>query len=328
MSDALQGELSPITDDASRSRFCGWKEAGSGKYHDTLRPTGAHTSNGLGHIGKAVVQAPIELSVGSPQGLHNVPKVWGDDTVRPQEQVGDFEFGVKAAGKEFGMAGTMALLACSLSPGKARRKRVPAAISRESAKGVHKELQKPFGSNVQNYIVTSRAAQGYEEWVQSSDAEKQDVIVPCKLIPKYLKQKSQPNEMVRDVPEAQRKRNTEDREIRQNCGGTASSAQSYNSADAPIPDPGSAMLAMDGLPSPLRPANTAHEESLGAAEINETIRLSVEETSRGDAEEDAGVERALQEAVSQLQRQGQECADRQADQEELRQAMASSKAEA
>jgi hypothetical protein len=36
-------------------------------------------------------------------------------------------------------------------------------------KGVHKEVQKLFGSNVQNYIIASRAAQGYEEWLQSSD---------------------------------------------------------------------------------------------------------------------------------------------------------------
>lgn len=58
------------------------------------------------------------------------------------------------------------------------------------------------------------------------------------------------------------------------------------------------MLALGGSESPLRPANTAPNESLGAAEINETIRLLVQETSRGDAEEDANVERAIQENVS------------------------------
>jgi hypothetical protein len=88
------------------------------------------------------------------------------------------------------------------------------------------------------------------------------------------------------------------------------------------------MHAMGDAQSPLRPANTASEDSLGAAEINETIRLSVQETSHGDAEEDADVERAIQEDVCQLRRQRQEAADHQADQENLRQAMAASKAEA
>lgn len=51
------------------------------------------------------------------------------------------------------------------------------------------------------------------------------------------------------------------------------------------------------------------EESLKAAGINETIRLSVQETSRRDVDEDANMERAIQENVPQLQRQQQEAAD-------------------
>jgi hypothetical protein len=78
----------------------------------------------------------------------------------------------------------------------------------------------------------------------------------------------------------------------------------------------------------LRLANTAPEDSLGAAETSESIRLSVQETSFRDAEEDANVEPAIQETVPQLQRQRQEVADHQAQQENLRQAMAASKAEA
>ena len=116
-------------------------------------------------------------------------------------------------------------------------------------KGVHKEVQKLFGSNVQNYIVASRVAQGYEEWLQSSDAEKQDVIVRWKLIQRYLNQKRNPDEMVQGVLEAQRKRNIEDTVVRQNCGYTANSAQSA-SADAPTQDPESAIRAIGGSQSP------------------------------------------------------------------------------
>ena len=65
------------------------------------------------------------------------------------------------------------------------------------------------------------------------------------------------------------------------------------------------MLAMGGSQSPLHPANTASAESLGAAEINENIRLSGQETSRGGAKEDADVERSILGNVSQFQHQQQ-----------------------
>ena len=350
MSDALQGQLSPKPDNASRSRVRSRNEYGSGKDHDMLRQTGVHTSKGLGRFAKALVQSPMELSMSFTKGFHNLPKLWGDDTVRPQAQVSDFMSGAKAAGKEFGLGWYDGVTGLVTQPWKGAQKEgasgflkgigkgmggfvtKPGAgacgILGYTMKGVHKEVQKLFGSNVQNYIIASRAAQGYEEWLQSSDVEKQDVIARWKLIQKYLKKKRNPDELVRDILEAQRKMNMEDREALQNCGRTANSAQSANSADASTQDPESVMLALGGSESPLRPANTALEESLGAAEINETIRLSVQETSRGDAEEDANVERAIQENVSQLQRQRQEAADHQADQENLRQAVATSEAEA
>lgn len=55
--------------------------------------------------------------------------------------------------------------------------------------GVSKEVQKLFGTDVQSYIIASRAVQGYEEWLQGSEAEKQDVIARWKLIQKELKKR-------------------------------------------------------------------------------------------------------------------------------------------
>lgn len=37
--------------------------------------------------------------MGLARGFHNAPKLYGDDTVRPQEKVTDFQSGLKAAGK-------------------------------------------------------------------------------------------------------------------------------------------------------------------------------------------------------------------------------------
>ncbi|EOO01223.1 putative glycosyltransferase family 28 domain-containing protein [Phaeoacremonium minimum UCRPA7] len=186
-------------------------------------------------------------------------------------------------------------------------------------KGIHKEVQKLFGANVQNYIVVSRAAQGYEEWLQSSDIEKQDVIDRWRLIQKYLKKKSKPNEMVQDVLEAQRKMNMKNGETLQHCGRTASSSQFAN-AEALTRDPETAILAMGGAQSP--------EESLEAVEVNGTIQLLAEEASRRGTEEDADAEWSIRGNVSQFRRQRQEAADHQTDEENLRQAMAFSQAEA
>ncbi|KFZ24155.1 hypothetical protein V502_01367 [Pseudogymnoascus sp. VKM F-4520 (FW-2644)] len=363
MSDALTGKLSPKQDDASRSRVRSWNESSSGKDRDMLRQTGVHTSKGFGRIAKAVVQPPMDLLMSITEGFHNAPKLWGDDTVRPQQQVSDFKSGAKAPWKGAQKEGTSGFL-------KGIGKGIGGFLTKPGAalfgipgyimKGVHKEVQKLSGNNVQNYIIASRVAQGYEEWLQSSDAEKQDVIVCWKLIQKYLKKKRNPDEMVQDILEAQRKMNLKDREAPQNSGRTASSARSANSADALTQGPESVMLSLGGSESPLCPANMAPEETLGAARINETIRLagegsfgagnhtrkwakntkvspspvrfptrlSIQETSRGDAEEDVNVERAIQEDVSQLQRQQQEATGHQADQENLRQAMATSEAEA
>lgn len=344
MSDALQGQLSPKKNDAGRSRVHKQNESGFGKDRDMLRQTGVHTSKGLGRFVKTAVQTPMEISLGVTKGFHNFPKLWGDDTVRPQEKISDFKSGAIAAGKEFGFGWYDGVTGLITQPWKGAQKEgasgflkgigkglggfatkpfaALSGILGHTMKGVHKEVQKLFGSNVQNYIVASRTGQGYEEWLQSSDAEKQDVIIRWRLIQKYLKKNRAPDEMMRDVLEAQRKQSMESREARQNCVQTASSAHNANSADAPNQDPESTILAMKDSQSSLRPATTASEE-LGAAEINEALRLSVQETSRGHAEEDADPMRAIQ-----GRRQRQEPADHEADQENLRQAIAASEAEA
>ncbi|KAI8724258.1 Glyco-transf-28 domain-containing protein [Fusarium sp. LHS14.1] len=193
------------------------------KDHDMRRQTTAHTSKGLGRILKAIVQGPMDISVSFTKGLHNVPKLLGDDTVRPQEQVSDFKSGARAAGREFGLGWYDGVTGLFTQPWRGAQKEgvsgffkgvgrgVGGFIAKPCAgvfgipgyvmKGVHKEVQKLFGNNVQSYIIASRTAQGYDEWMKSSDAEKEDVIVRWKLIQKYLKKKLDP-EMVRDLLEA------------------------------------------------------------------------------------------------------------------------------
>ncbi|KAF2876071.1 hypothetical protein BDV95DRAFT_625490 [Massariosphaeria phaeospora] len=302
-SNASQGQSGSKHDNANRSGNRSRVQNGSGsdKDYDMMRPTGAHTSKGFGRIAKAALDSPMDLSL------------WGDDTVRPQERVTDFKSGARAVGKEFGFGWYDGVTGLVTQPWKGGKK--------AGASGFFKGLGKGIGG-VPAYMmkgvykeVEKRVAQGYEEWLLSGEAEKEDVVVRWKMVGKYLKIKMQdPDEMVRDVLEAQRRGNVEGGEARWDSGRSASFAPSVNSADAPAQDP----------------ANTAPEELLRADDINETDRLSVLSTSRQSAEENADSERAIQEDLSQLQlqRQQQETADQHADVETLRQAMALSEAAA
>jgi hypothetical protein len=167
----------------------------------------------------------MNLSVGITKGFHNAPKLWGDDSVRPQEKVSDLKSGMKAVGREFGFGWYDGVTGLFTQPWKGAQKEgasgffkgigkgIGGFITKPGAalfgipshmmKGVHKEVQKLFGNNVQTYIVTSRTAQGYQEWLQSSDAERQDVIDRWKMIQKYLKKKHAADEMVQDMLDAQ-----------------------------------------------------------------------------------------------------------------------------
>ncbi|KAI5461862.1 hypothetical protein BGZ63DRAFT_356157 [Mariannaea sp. PMI_226] len=341
MSNALQSQSSFKLDDGGRTRVHNRSEYSFSKDHDMLRQTGVHTTKGLGRFVKSALQAPMEISVGFTKGFHNLPKLWGDDTVRRQERVSDFKSGAVAAGKEFGFGWYDGVTGLVTQPWTGAKKEGTSGFVKgigkgiggfatkplaalfgilgHTMKGIHKEVQKLFSNNVQSYIAASRVAQGYEEWLQSSDTEKQDVIARWELIQKYLKQKRSPDEMIQDVLEAHSKNHTENTMTGQNYGDTASSAQSAR-ACAPSPDPESAILAMGG-------SQSSHE-LLGEADINDTTWLSAQEMSSRQAEEDANMAGTIYENISQLQRRAQEAADHQAEQDNLREAIAASEIEA
>ena len=340
MLDDLQGPSSSKQSDSSRSRTRGRRDSSLGKDRDMLRLNHVSSSKGLPRIIKAGLQAPMDLSMGITKGFHNAPKLWGDETVRPQEQVSNLKSGVVAIGKEFGFGMYDGVTGLVTQPWKGARKDgasgflkgigkgmggfviKPGAalfgIPSYLMKGVHKEVQNLFGCSVQNYIIASRTAQGYEEWLQSSDAEKQDVIDRWKLIQKYLK-KRKPEEMMRDILETQRKMSMGGREVRQDREQTAQSVRSADT-DASSIDVESTLLIMSGSQS--------SEVSVDTAEVDESTRLSFQDISNGDPEEHFNMERPVQKKASKLQRRKQKPVNREADGDVLRQAMPASEDEA
>jgi hypothetical protein len=59
----------------------------------------ARASKGVARIVEAGLKSPMDFSLGIARGFHNAPKLYGDDTVRPQAKVTDLQSGLKAAGK-------------------------------------------------------------------------------------------------------------------------------------------------------------------------------------------------------------------------------------
>lgn len=282
-------------------------DSASFKDHDMLRQNRAQAGKGFGRIVKATLQSPMNLSMGIAQGFHNTPKLWGDDTVRPQEQVSDLKSGIRAMSREFGFGLYDGVTGVVTQPWRGAQKEgaggllkgigkgIGGLVAKPGAalfaipsymmKGVHKEVQKLFGSNVQNYIIASRAAQGYDEWSQSSGEEKKDVIVRWKLIQKHLKKKRNPvqNEMLKELLNLQWNGgnvNGTQQNFRHAAGPSQSADESgYHSAN---------IISSASAETPTRPTHTTHTE-------------------------DANVARAIQETFSLLLLHGQETATRQAD---------------
>jgi UDP:flavonoid glycosyltransferase YjiC (YdhE family) len=306
--ESVQPSQNLAGDDVSLSRVHSRNEAGPSSAPDMLRPTGIHMTKGAGRFVKAVVQGPVDISVNLTRGLHNIPRLWGDDTVRPQHRVSDMKSGVKAVGKEFGFGWYDGVTGLVTQPWKGAQQKgasgfvkgvgkgIGGFLAKPSAalfgilshtmQGVSKEVQKLFNSDMQSYIVSSRAAQGYEEWLQSSDAEKQEVIVRWKRIQKDLKKKVESNELLREDQEAQNNTTLDDRDDQRKGGRTNKPARSVSSAESQIQSLNITTLAMGGSIFPLRADNTALRTSSVQANLRQAEATSeVEARRRGSVSE-------------------------------------------
>lgn len=65
---------------------------------------GQSATRGVNRLTKATLRSPMTFAVGMAQGAHNMPKMWGDTTVRPQDKITGLGSGFKAAGKVRGPA--------------------------------------------------------------------------------------------------------------------------------------------------------------------------------------------------------------------------------
>jgi UDP:flavonoid glycosyltransferase YjiC (YdhE family) len=325
VSGPSQGPLNPKQDDPGLSRLRSRNESSLRQNQDMLRPTGVHMTKGAGRFARAVAQGPVDISVNLTRGMHNIPKLWGDTTVRPQERVSDFRSGVKAVGREFGFGFYDGITGLVTQPWKGAQQRgasgfvkgvgkgiggfivKPGAavlgILSHTMQGVNKEVAKLFGNSFQDYIATSRATQGYEEWLQSSDAEKQAVINGWKSIQKDLKEKVKSNEIMPDAQELQQTTNLEDDEEYGQNGMHA--MRPVQSVDSAILSPGDQFVELGSTSPAIGGSHSSPRVAKTAIDVN--------------------VRQTMQEDVSELQSHGQ---DHQAGQVNVRQTTLASEAEA
>jgi UDP:flavonoid glycosyltransferase YjiC (YdhE family) len=305
------------------------------------------SGKGVSRIVSAGIKSPMDFTMALAKGFHNAPKLYGDDTVRPAERITGIQSGFKAVGKEFHYGFYDGITGLVTQPLKGAEKEgaagffkgaakgigglilKPAAgiwgIPGYAAKGIYAELQKHFGSSVQNYIIAARTAQGYEEWKDSTPEQRMTIINAWKSRQDELRRRNQgpsneaegQNEgqqkqrsgsgdwlssfkQTRHLPYDERKKLAAEKQRRKEekkrriCGGKARAGKSKSRCKyCPLQHD-------EGVSCPFKPAADSPSNHSNDDEFEEAIKKSVTTTSKGNPEEDAMIERALRASVNEL----------------------------
>jgi UDP:flavonoid glycosyltransferase YjiC (YdhE family) len=306
--------------DASRSSSQGPKtdEPKASKDPRKYMETAMGSAEGVQRIVGAGFKSPMDFTMNLSKGFRNAPKLYGDDSVRKPEKVTDFKSGIRAAGREFGFGMYDGITGLVTQPMKGAQKEGAAGFFKGIGKGiggialkpgaavfgipgytmqgVYKEMQKQMGSSVQNYIIAARTAQGYEEWSGASAEERSDVVRRWQILETQLRKKRNADDVVKEIfEEARRKRMESIPEGERSAGSSNNQAAGQTAQQAP--DPGA---------------------------LEAAIRESIRQTSRGNPEEDAAIERAIRVSMSELARNSGAAKPQDDDDEALRKAMAAS----
>ncbi|KAK3111002.1 hypothetical protein LTR53_014143, partial [Teratosphaeriaceae sp. CCFEE 6253] len=347
---ALQGQLDKPGRTRSRSASRSSKGGGApesskpGGSGENIMDTAIDTSKGIRKIVGAGFSSPMDFTMGLAKGFHNAPKLYGDETVRKPDQVTDFRSGIKAATREFGFGMYDGITGLVTQPMRGAAKEGPAGfikgigkgiggialkpgaaifgIPGYTMKGVYKEMQKRFGSSVQNYIIAARTAQGYDERQASTAEERAEIVGRWQELQRDLKKKRNPDEIVKEILEEQRRKKHEMLlRLRERVGSdcedegastTTAGGSRWKSAMMPGRSRSGAASTSQGSGTASaqdaqqlahsRTATRPGEDEVEDEELKEAIRRSVQETSRGDAGEDAEVARAMEASMAEVER--------------------------
>ena len=164
-------------------------------------------------------------------------------------------------------------------------------------KGIYKELQNHLGSSVQNYIVAARTAQGYDEWHNSSQEERLDVISRWQSIQVDIEKEKQLARhgslhgrhcYLKTTIEERKRSSVEKKKEKKKARGNATEdvfAETHGSHP---------FVGQTQKPRKSDPMQDG-------ADFEEAIQASIAATSRGDPDEDQMIERAIRASVEELE---------------------------
>lgn len=342
---SLSSFYSSETQKASRPSSPGLKPSGAGNQmsFESMIDGG----KGVSRIVSAGIKSPMDFTMALAKGFHNAPKLYGDDTVRPAERITGVQSGFKAAGKEFHYGFYDGITGLVTQPLKGAEKEGAAGFFKGAAKGIgglilkptagiwgiygytakgiYAELQKHFGSSVQNYIIAARTAQGYEEWKNSTPEQRAVIISAWKSHQDELRRRNQKPSYETDeesgevekahsqsgnwfssfkqnrhLPYDERKKLAEEKqrlkeEKKKVKGGNNKAARG---TAKPTRCKHCPLQHDEGVTCPFKPATEVPNQA--PDEFEEAIQRSVTATSKGNPEEDAMIERALRASVNEL----------------------------
>lgn len=165
--------------------------------------------------------------------------------------------------------------------------------------GIYKELQKQYGSSVQNYIIAARTAQGYEDVAGSTQQQRLDAVKRWQATQLELHKEKEGLKHDASNPSScvflriknathysleERKQHAKGGKLHKDPKH-GSSARRESAGTTPASGPS---VSAESL---------LHVDS---STFEEAIQSSVKATSRGDSQEDALIERAIRASVTEL----------------------------
>lgn len=335
------GTPKPVSSPASsapqtemRQPIIGGQEQNGGSASKFSLESAVSTGKGISRIVGAGMKSPMDFTLGLARGFHNAPKLYGDDTVRPQAKVTDFQSGLAAAGKEFTYGMYDGITGLITQPLRGAEKEGAAGLWKGIGRGIgglvlkpgaavwgipgytmmgiHKEIKGMFGNNVDNYLVSIRTAQGNDALSSSTIEERRATIARWKnkrpgmlasegtqgsksVGKERSKQRSQSPKgffQTRHMTFEERKRLQEQRQARDSGGASSSMGVHSEATSAATPQ----------ISAPTTETSRVTAET--SEEFEQIIKASVASTSRGNAAEDAAIERAIRASVRELQSAG------------------------
>jgi len=262
----MMGGVTDIPTDIFRhmSRAFSNKSKNEGK--EELKPmtlqSGIDAGKGVARVVTAGLKSPMDFTVALTKGFHNAPKLYGDKTVRDMPEVNDFSGGVKAATMGLGQGFVDGISGLLTQPAKGAREEGFAGLIKGFGKGIGGVIFKPAAGI---YGVPGYLSQGvYQELRQRITLRSDADIVAGRII--------EGKEALKHISAGERK------EI-------AAAWQKQSVSKIP---PKQAPIV----------GGTKDKEAQRADLIKQNVAAAVEDSSRGDAEEDRLVAQAVEASLA------------------------------